>query len=705
MALIGTIRKNFWFVLILLGFALAAFILMDMDASSNRSGGKMTMGEVAGQEIDYKEFNKAENATRELDNDLFGRRERLWDYFVEKAIIEDQSEDLGLAVSKAELMDLQFGNRLSPVITGSPYYRNQQTGQFDRQTLLGYKQRIESDELLTEEFENFWKQQENQIVKTELQSKIGNLVSKAIFTPNFLVEETGAASNSSLNMSMVKIPFDAIDMDVEVSDADITAFMNEDPTKYTSKEETRVIEYAVIDVIPTATDSTDRRDAVVAAGKLLMEASAQSDSVTAINNGGFYSNVYFGNDALPSEGLKGKLFDTPIGSTYGPYEENGAYIVAKLIDKKVMPDSVESKHILKRITTGTPEDFAAAEAFIDSLQNELNRGAKFSELAEKHSDDPSTSIKGGDFGTLPQGVFPPQMKSLGDAIFNGREGRVYKVKTQIGMHLVKVEDQIYNNRDDKFKIAIVQTPITPSERTQNDINDVIDELITKNRDMATMRQAASELGYNFQSSGPLTVNDYSVGTLGADQSSREMVKWAYESDTEINEVSPTVYSYTDKINYFDSKYVIAALKSTQNPGMFSAESMRNSLETTIKNRKKAESILGSLGTDLAAAAAKYGVEVETKEGVSMGTSSIAGIGKENQVIAKAFATAVNETSAVVGSSGVFLVSPTNITEGTVGNLPQMRQLKTRSSRNQAELKTLEALKKSADVADNRATFF
>jgi len=41
MALIGTIRKNFWFVLIVLGFALAAFILMDMQGNANRGGAAM----------------------------------------------------------------------------------------------------------------------------------------------------------------------------------------------------------------------------------------------------------------------------------------------------------------------------------------------------------------------------------------------------------------------------------------------------------------------------------------------------------------------------------------------------------------------------------------------------------------------------------------------------------------------------------------
>jgi len=672
---------------------------MDMQGNANRGGAAMNMGEIAGQKIDYREFSKAETALYSGNPDQFGRRKNLWDYFVEKAIVEDQAEDLGLAVTKAELMDLQFGNRLSPIINNN--YRNSQTGQLDRTTLLQHKQMIEGNDELNPQFESFWVEQEKQIQKTELQNKIGNIVSKAIYTPNFIVEETGAAANSSLNMSFVKIPFDAIEGDVEVTDADISAYISENATKYTSKEETRVIEYAVVDVLPTQADSAKWLAEITETANTFRTTSAENDSLFAFNNGGFWSGIYFANEDLP-EGLKGNLNTLNPGETYGPYVEQGSYFVAKLLDKKVMADSAKAKHILRRITTGTPEDFAAANAYIDSLQNELNRGAKFAQLAEDNSQDPGSATDGGSLGTFKQGSMLP---SFNDAVFNGRKGGVYKVNTQVGVHLIQVDDLIYNNRDDKFKVAYVRTAITPSEETQNRLNDQISDLITQNRDMSTMKAAASALGYNFQSSRPLTVNDYSVGSLGSDQSSRDMVKWAFESDTEINEVSPTVYSYSDKINYFDNKYVIAALKSVQSAGLYSAESMRSTLEATVANRKKAESVIGSLGSDLAAAAAKYGVEVQTADNVSMNASFVPGVGSENQVIAKAFATDVNGVSSVVGTSGVFLVSPTDKTEGSVANIPQMRQLKTRSSRNQAELKTIEALKKTAEIVDSRATFF
>ena len=62
MALIGTIRKNSWLLVVLIGLALAAFIIMDM--TSNRTGmgsNEFTIGEVNGEKISWPEFQRTES--------------------------------------------------------------------------------------------------------------------------------------------------------------------------------------------------------------------------------------------------------------------------------------------------------------------------------------------------------------------------------------------------------------------------------------------------------------------------------------------------------------------------------------------------------------------------------------------------------------------------------------------------------------------
>src|SRR5690625_6184410 len=90
MALIGTIRKNSWLLFIMIGVALAGFLIMDMVGQSSQfSVGNMTLGKIDGEEIDYREFMAHEEAVYSGGgSDMFTRRDFLWNYYLNKAIFE-----------------------------------------------------------------------------------------------------------------------------------------------------------------------------------------------------------------------------------------------------------------------------------------------------------------------------------------------------------------------------------------------------------------------------------------------------------------------------------------------------------------------------------------------------------------------------------------------------------------------------------------
>ena len=58
MALIGTIRKNGWILIVFMALALGGFILMDIVSNSTRyaSGDIYSLGKVNGKEIKLTEF-------------------------------------------------------------------------------------------------------------------------------------------------------------------------------------------------------------------------------------------------------------------------------------------------------------------------------------------------------------------------------------------------------------------------------------------------------------------------------------------------------------------------------------------------------------------------------------------------------------------------------------------------------------------------
>jgi peptidyl-prolyl cis-trans isomerase D len=176
----------------------------------------------------------------------------------------------------------------------------------------------------------------------------------------------------------------------------------------------------------------------------------------------------------------------------------------------------------------------------------------------------------------------------------------------------------------------------------------------------------------------------------------------------VGSVSPVAYTYTDEVNYVDSKYVIVGLKSVDKPGLATVESVRSSIENLVRNAKKAEMIKARIkSSDLAAIAAEFGVEVETADEVSFGRGFIPNAGAEPKVIAAIFKQGEGSVTApIAGNTGVYVVKTkakrTNPASG--GAMAQKMQASS-SARMRINSGLMEAIRKNHKVDDNRFTFF
>lgn len=218
MALISKIRKNSWLLIVMLALGLGGFVVMDMvSAGSRASGNEFTIGVVNGKKLDWNDFQRAErilypNST----GDVYGQRNYLWNYMVEEQLLKEESEALGLGVSKEEMEELQFGTRLSPVIQRN--FRDPNTGQMDRATLDQIKTNLGTGNLQPQ-LEEFWGFQSGEIIKDRLQTKLSNLVKKSIYTPTWMAQQLQAEQGSSLDFTYVLVPFDKIaDEEVKAED-------------------------------------------------------------------------------------------------------------------------------------------------------------------------------------------------------------------------------------------------------------------------------------------------------------------------------------------------------------------------------------------------------------------------------------------------------------------------------------------------------
>ena len=98
----------------------------------------------------------------------------------------------------------------------------------------------------------------------------------------------------------------------------------------------------------------------------------------------------------------------------------------------------KARHILMQIGTSAENSKEALMPRIEELQQKLNEGESFEELAGEYSEDPGSAKQGGDLGWVATGEM---VKPFEDALFSMNKGEVSGiVETQFGLHLIKLDD-------------------------------------------------------------------------------------------------------------------------------------------------------------------------------------------------------------------------------------------------------------------------
>ena len=702
MALIGKIRKNSWVVIIMLALGMGGFVVMDMvGAASKSSGNQFTVGSVNGEKIDWNDFQRAErilypNST----GDVYGQRNYIWNYMVDEQLLKEEAAALGLNVGDEEMEELQFGQRLSPIVQRN--LRDPNTGQLDRATLDQIKANLGTGKLQPQ-MEEFWKFQSGEIVKDRLQSKLANLVKKSIYTPTWMAQQLQAEQGSSIDFTYVLVPFDKIaDAEVKLTDDDYKAWMKDNEGLLKRKEEFRSVDFVVFNVTPTPEDSAIVREKITE--RIGAFRTAENDSQFIENNYGQMDVVYFKKEDL-SEVIADTVFDLPVGTVYGPYIDGVEYRGLKVIDKKVLPDSVQARHILLRAESA--DEVAKATATLDSIKTIIEAGAgRFDSLAMKVSQDGS-GPKGGDLGWSANGRM---VKPFNDLIFyKAEQGKLNIVTTQFGVHLVEVTAKKFINNVQGVKLAYLVEPIVPSEETQASIYDDALEFSGQNRTIDALKAAVEKNPkLSLETAPGLTANAYQFSTLGSGGTSRDIIRWAFDPASKPGMVAPEVYVYDEPTLFYNARYVVPALKSVVKPGVSTLAEVKETFEPQVTAKKKGELLAAKITSkDLNAVAQQFNVEIDTFNNVNFNMSYLQGLGNESTLIGRVTSLKEGEVAGpIVGVSGVYMVQVLHRTEASIStDIASFRQQLVTSSRGSVDSRLMEAIKSSAEIKDNRFKFF
>ncbi|MEP7195951.1 MAG: peptidylprolyl isomerase [Saprospiraceae bacterium] len=709
MGLITSIRKRLWIVTILMALALLGFIVMDMTSgkSSWFFSNRENVASVAGQNISWKEFQQTEsilyrNAT---DVDYFGRKEYVWNQLVEKAILEKEASKNGLAISDAELKELEFGNDLSPIIQRN--FRDPNTGQIAREQLNQFQTGVEANSLPKEAID-FWKVQEKEIIKDRLQSKITGLVKGALFMPNFMVERHFLESNQKINFLFTRIAYNLIkDEEIgAVTDEDISAYIKNKADAFTNDEESRDIQYCMIDVIPTSEDSNSI--AKLVADKVEGFRNTTKDSLYIVTNLGKWDETYIKYANIP-DAIKDTIITFSVGDVLGPYINKGEFCITKIIAKKILADSVKSRHILRRVTTR--QEYQDAVRLLDSIKTVIETGkGRFDSLAMKFSQDPGSGIKGGDIGFASQGMMVKEINNK--LFFTGVKGKLSIFASQFGLHLLEITDEKYILNQTAMQIGTISETIMPGDEILNTKLEEAQKLVEEHPKLESLNKAILDgKTYVMNYAGEIKANDYKLKKLGEEgnATSREIIRWAFEAKTKVGMVSPEVYSVQDGVKKYTNKYVIAGVAAINPKGLLKPAAARERVEEEIKKEKKFAYIKKVIGpvNELKAEYGEFKSQVDTAIETTTNGQQVPHYGLEPDVVTYAFKLAPGQVGGPYkGDGGAYILQLTSKTDpGVAANLETFKRFYKHPAVNTIPTYLMQGLKKSYKLKDNRTTFY
>lgn len=696
MATLEKIRSHSKLLFGVIAFALLAFVLGDLFNSGGSlfSSSRTEIGVVDGESVQYKDFLAKEKELNEVYKRTNGQinsflseqiRTQAWDDLVQRIIMGKQFQELGLGVSSEELYEMVQGNELDPVVR--QIFSNPQTGQINKTQILQFLKAV-SDGSIDDANKAYWLFLERDIKKRREFRKYLTLVNKGLNISSAEAKADFENRQYMVDFQYVMQPYSSIqDADVEVSPAEIKKYYNAHEEDY-KQEATRDVEYVTFEIEASQKDNDDAMQSVID----LKDNFAKTDDAArfaSLNSDQPNQDRFYKKGEL-DVAIDSILFNAEIGYIHGPYEDKDAFKLAKLTERKSLPDSVKASHILIRVDATT--SLEQAKARVDSLKNLVKKGTDFAQLAADFGTD-GTKEKGGDLGWFPQNAM---VKEFNDAVFAASTGDLLAVETQFGVHLIQMTG--VSEKSEMIKVAFLARNIKASSQTVQDIYAKANQFAAKNQNVEQFNASIKEEGLAKRSAPRLRAIESRVAGL---ENPREMVKWAFKEDTEIGSFSP--------VFEFGSKYVIAVLTNVRAEGVSPLAEVTNEITRKLKKDKKAEKIMATMtgAASTAALATKLGVESKEAKNITFASRQIPGAGVEPAVIGNAVKLAKDKVSAPIkGLNGVYVIQVTSITNPTFENpnFDANKKNLERTLQNRASYEAYNALKKNAEIEDNRASF-
>jgi len=705
MAVISKIRSYSGLVIIVIGLALFAFILGDLMGHGPAGRQEMLVGEVDRHKITFPEFEnralqQSENWKQQTGsqsigaNESFHIRQQVWSQFLREILINNEIEDLGITVSTDELTDLIIGANPHPLIVQN--FTNPADGVFDQANVINFIQNLNSIDPM---IQNQWFELEGFIKQQRLEAKYHTLIRKGIYHPDILAVEEYKERNATANIRIIaKRYIDFTDSLPPLSERQLRAVYKEHKHRF-KQEKGRNLEYVIFPIFPSEADRESVRLAVEGYKQELSQTDNVELFVNSVSDSRFNPS-FVAEGELPAA-IDSIMFNSPIGTIYGPFVDQNSYVVAMLTDIAFRPDSMKASHILitheQAQTGGQPSPLTRDQARVkaDSILNVVRIApARFAQMASELSDDPSAASNQGDLGWFAEGDMVPQFN---DAVLNTSVNNFVVAESDFGFHVIYVTGKSAASK--RVQVAKVVREIEYSNATYQQVFGQANEFASLLRDGVDFDIAADSLMLSKRViDGVLSMDN----TLPGVEHPRSVIQWAFADRTEEGTIS--------QIFDLDDKFVVARVAGTRKEGIPSLDEIRAQIEEIARQEQRGQLIadmFNEAGASLDAKSTALNIDITEITDLRFMQNTLQGFGLEPKVIGAVFATPLGSTSQpIIGNAGVFVVEVTSksVPEQAV-DLDSFKLMMKSAIQNRVEPEVFRAIQESADIKDYRHRFF
>ena len=715
MATLQKIRDKGVLLVIVIGLGLFAFIAGDAWKVLQPHQQTRNVGEVAGEDIPYSEFQQEveelsivrkmqAGASTLTEQQLLQVRNEVWNSAIANIMIQDQAKELGLTVTDKEIESILIAGS-DPLLKNTPF-ADQKTGAFDydvlKMFLANYAKMAQSPmrQQYAEQFENthiFWKWLERTLRANRLFEKYRTLIAQTTLVNNVETETSFADKNNQANLLLACIPYTAIpDSSVQVTNADLEKAYDKKKELFKQDAESRDFKYIDVHVRPSQKDRENLNNEVIGYEKELAKNSNYANVVRKSRSSVPFADVFYAKSAFPQE-IASRIDSIKENAVYSTFynTSDDSYNTFKLIAKTSLADSIEYRHI--QVYT---QDATQTKELADSIYKALKGGADFKALAKQYSQDKSAGQSTWlTYKSYERATLNDQLVTYINTINNLKKKEIATIDFGPSSMIV----QVLNKKEftPKYKLAVVKRVNKYSSTTFKKAFNGLNSFLAANKSLSSIEKNAEEKGYRVLERKDFMSNEPTIGGI---KDTKEAIRWIFKA-------KPAKVSNIFKCDN-NNHLLILALENITEAGYRPISSVTTDLTVEVKRNKKEAAIKELLAAKniqtVEEAKGWDKVIVDTAKMVNFANPTfVAALRASEPIISAYTAAAVKTTSAPVkGNAGVYLVEPISKskTNATFDSTTENAQLKQRSAYFMTNM-ALQALYQEAAVVDNRYLFF